>query len=77
MDAIISDISGQTVAKKFAYKVDIFNRDSGTHLEVDGTFEEFKSTPFDSVIANALQNGKKWYKISKNDQGKWERVEQN
>ena len=75
MDAIISDITEKVVAKNRSYKVDIFNRDSGCHIEIDGTFEEFNNQKLVDSINLALGNGKKWYKLARKD-NKWIREDQ-
>ena len=71
MDAIISDLTGKTVAKVQSYKVDVFNRSTGCHLEFDTETQK----ELMEMLSLAIQNGQKWYKITKNqDTGKWERL---
>jgi len=70
MDAIISDLTGKTVAKNQSYKIDVFNRSTGCHLEFDTESNE----QLMNMLSLSIQNGQKWYKITKNqDTGKWER----
>lgn len=73
MEAIISDITGKTVSKDLTYKMDIFSRSSGCHIEID-----LESNPeLMNLISVALKNGRKWYKLTKNkDTKEWQRIEQ-
>lgn len=71
MEVIQSDITGKQIGKKESYKVDIYSRGSTTHLEFDSEFDYVKD-----LIANAIKNGQKWYKIQKDQNtGKWKREE--
>lgn len=74
MDAIISDITGKTVAKLQSYKVDIFNRSTGCHIEIDASMDELNENKFAEAIACAIRNGVQWYKIQKDSEGRWQRV---
>ena len=72
MEAIISDITGKTVSKLLSYKVDVFSRSTGCHLEIDMELSEQLS----NLLAVAIGNGRKWYKLNKSkESGKWEKLE--
>lgn len=76
MEAIISDFTGKTVNKKQSYKIQIFSRGSGTHLDIDGSMEDLKKNKIWDSIALALQNGNNWYTLVKNNETKkWDRIE--
>lgn len=67
-NAIISDLTGKTISKDSAYKVSVYSQSAKTHIDLDCEFvEELKN-----ILALALQNGCKWYKLVKKED-KWER----
>lgn len=71
MDAIISDTTGKTISKDVSYKVDVFSRSNGVHIEFDTELNDQLS----NLISLSIANGQKWYKLTKNTQtGKWDRI---
>lgn len=72
-EAIISDLTGQTVNKKQSYKVDVFSRGNSTHLE----FDTEGNQELLNMLSVAVKNGCTWYKITKNKEtNEWIRVVQ-
>jgi len=75
MDTLNSDISGKPIQKELSYKVDIFNRSTGVHLEIDASKEELADNKIFNAMELAIQNGRKWYKLTKNkESGRWDKV---
>ena len=77
MDTLNSDITGKPITKEMSYKVDIFNRSTGLHIEIDASKEELEEEKFFNGVQLAIQNGRKWYKLTKNNStGRWDKVQQ-
>ncbi len=73
---IQSDITGKQISSKQSYKVSVFNRSTGTHIDFDCTHEDMEKNKILAAVGLSLKNGVSWYKLSKNgDTGKWEREE--
>lgn len=72
MDAIVSDLTGNQIPKDTSFRVDLFNRGAGTHIALDFAKSEWED--IFKKLEVAIRQGQKWYKLSKNDAGKWERV---
>lgn len=79
-NAIFTDITGKVKPAEITYKVDLMSRGNKTHLEFDLTWEDAKNNTLADLIKLAVQDkadlpGKKWYKITKDDEGNWKRIE--
>lgn len=76
VSTIQSDISGKQISSKESYKVSIFNRSTGTHIDMDMSHEEVTKEKILDAVKLALKNNIKWYKLSKKSDGSgWERKE--
>ena len=69
--AIISDFSGNTIKDSLAYTVKIYSHGNKTHLEADMGFD----MPLKTLVESFLANGCKWFKLEKQEDGKWTRIE--
>ncbi len=71
MQAIISDVTGQTVPKELSYKLEIYSRSTGLRLEMD--LENHRELM--NFITLARKNGQQWKKLVKDENtGKWSKV---
>lgn len=77
-NAVLSDVSGKVYASNRTYRMSLFNRSNSTHLDIDISWQEMQENTPEQIIKMALQDksevaGQQWYKIQKNQEGKWER----
>jgi|APSaa5957512535_1039671.scaffolds.fasta_scaffold06084_15 hypothetical protein len=76
VSTIQSDVTGKQISSKESYKVSVFNRSTGTHIDIDCSHDDVKNNKGMDIIALAIKNNIKWYKLVKDEKtGKWNRDE--
>ena len=70
-NAIISDFDGNTKKSDLTYQVKIYSRGNKTHIDGDMAFD----MPLKTIVEQFLAHGCTWYKLEKQADGKWARVE--
>lgn len=71
-NAVMDDLNeGKVIKSDLSYKVSVYSRGQKVHIDFDCTFD-----PIKDMVSLAVQGGCKWYKLVKDDSGKWTREEQ-